>query len=191
MILKTWGATIYENLLACTPSSRSQISTVVSSTLAGKETPALLNRMSSRLCAAITASLRPVLFRCHVEMRVARVVALGAQGSRGALAQVVADVGSALPSRTNRCAAAQPHQLALDRSRRAGQQRYFALAPHFLFAAPRLIGGRMRHFAVCLHRRAALEVRRCSRSGTVSEWCWNSEVGGKRPVCFRVSAQRQ
>jgi hypothetical protein len=55
MILKTWGATIYENLLACTPSSRSQISTVVSSTLAGKETPALLNRISSRPCAAVTA----------------------------------------------------------------------------------------------------------------------------------------
>src|SRR3954469_12034325 len=38
--------------LACTPSSRSQISTVMSSTLAGNETPALLNRTSSRPCAA-------------------------------------------------------------------------------------------------------------------------------------------
>ena len=37
-------------------SSRSKISTVMSSTLPGKETPALLNRISSRPCAAITAS---------------------------------------------------------------------------------------------------------------------------------------
>jgi hypothetical protein len=41
--------------------------------------------------------LGPVLFRCHVEVQVTRVMALGPQGSRRALAEVVADV--APPSR--------------------------------------------------------------------------------------------
>ena len=67
--------------------------------------------------------LGPVLFRCHVEVQVTRVMALGAQGSRGALAQLVADVGQhhlgALAHEQMRRRAAEAHQLALDRSRRA------------------------------------------------------------------------
>ena len=80
--------------------------------------------------------LRPVLFRCHVEVEIAGVMALGAQGGRGALAQVVADVGqhdlSALAHEQMRRGAAEAHQLALDRGRRTGQQRYLALKSHLL-----------------------------------------------------------
>ena len=75
--------------------------------------------------------LGPVLFRCHVEVHVTRVMALGAQGSGRALAQVIADVGQhhlrALAHEQMRRRAAEAHQLAFDRSRRAGQQRYFVL----------------------------------------------------------------
>ncbi len=73
--------------------------------------------------------LGPDLLRCHVEVQVTRVMALAAQGSRRALAQLIADVGQhhfrALAHEQLRRRAAEAHQLAPDRSRRAGQQRYF------------------------------------------------------------------
>jgi hypothetical protein len=61
--------------------------------------------------------LDPVLLLCHVEVEVAVavVVVLGAQGRRGALAQVVADVGQhhlGAPSRTHRGAAAPPKPIS-------------------------------------------------------------------------------
>jgi hypothetical protein len=101
--------------------------------------------------------LAPVLFRCHVEVHVTGVVASGAQGRRRALAEFVADVGQhhlrALAHEQMRRRAAEAHQLTLDRRRRAGQQRYFALESHLLSPASLLIGGRMRHFGAGLHRR--------------------------------------
>jgi hypothetical protein len=54
--------------------------------------------------------------------------------------------------------AAEAHQLALDRSRRAGQQRYLALQPHLLSPASPLIRGRMRQFAPGLHWRTAVRL---------------------------------
>jgi hypothetical protein len=100
--------------------------------------------------------LGPVVFRCHNEVQVTRVMALGTEGGRGALAQVVADVGQhhlgALAHEQMRRRAAEAHQLALDRSRRAGQQRHLALESHLLSPASSLIGGRMRYFVSCLHR---------------------------------------
>jgi hypothetical protein len=54
--------------------------------------------------------------------------------------------------------AAEAHQLALDRSRRAGQQRYFAPQSHLLPPASPLIGGRMRYFALWLHRSTAIRL---------------------------------
>ena len=78
--------------------------------------------------------LGPVLFRCHVEVQVTRVMALGAQRRRRALAQFVADVGQhhlrALAHEQMRRRAAEAHQLALDRRRRAGQQRHLAPQSH-------------------------------------------------------------
>jgi len=50
-------------------------------------------------------------------------------------------------------------QLAIDRSRRAGQQRYFALESHVLPPASLLVGGMVRYFACWLHRRAAVRAR--------------------------------
>jgi hypothetical protein len=108
----------------------------MSSTLAGNETPALLNRMSSRPVRRHhrVHHLGPVLFRCHVEVQVARFMAVGAQGCRRALAQLIADVGQhhlrALAHEQMGRRAAEAHQLALDRSRRAGQQRYLAPQSH-------------------------------------------------------------
>ena len=121
----------------------------------------------------------PVLFRCHVEVQVARVVALGAQGRRGALAQVVADVGQhhfgALAHEQMRRGAAEAHQFALDRRRRAGQQRYFVLESHLSSLSP-LIGGRMRHFAACLHRRAAVRLEPMLALRHVREWFMTGET---------------
>jgi hypothetical protein len=61
-------------------------------------------------------------------------MAIGAQGSRRALAQIVADVGQdhlgALAHEQMRRRGTEAHQRALDRGRRAGQQRYFALESH-------------------------------------------------------------
>ena len=118
--------------------------------------------------------LGPVLFRCHVEVHVTRVMAIGAQGSRRALAQVVADVGQhhlrALAHEQMRRRAAEAHQLALDRSRRAGQQRYLAVESHLLSPASPLIGGRMRHFASCLHRRDP-ELRRGGSKRSANAMC--------------------
>ena len=61
-------------------------------------------------------------------------MALGAQGRGRALAQLVADVGQhhlgALAHEQMRRRAAEAHQLALDRRRRAGQQRYLAPQSH-------------------------------------------------------------
>ncbi len=74
--------------------------------------------------------LGPILFRCHVEVQVTRVMPIGAQGRGRALAQFIADIGQhhlrALAHEQVRRRAAEAHQLALDRSRRAGQQRYLA-----------------------------------------------------------------
>ena len=65
--------------------------------------------------------LGPILFRCHVEVQVTRVMRLGAQGRGRALAQFVADIGQhhlrALAHEQMRRRAAEAHQLALDRRR--------------------------------------------------------------------------
>jgi len=59
---------------------------------------------------------------------------VGAQGSGRALAQFIADIGQhhlrALAHEQMRRRAAESHQLALDRRRRAGQQRYLAPQSH-------------------------------------------------------------
>jgi hypothetical protein len=78
--------------------------------------------------------LGPVLFRCHVEVQIPRVMAFGPQGSGRALAQLIADVGQhhlrALAHEQMGRRAAEAHQLALDCRRRTGQQRYLAPQAH-------------------------------------------------------------
>jgi hypothetical protein len=78
--------------------------------------------------------LGPVLVRCHVAVQVTRVMAIGAQGRRRALAQVIADVGQhhlrALAHEEMGGGGAEAHEFALDRGRRAGQQRYLAPQSH-------------------------------------------------------------
>ena len=80
---------------------------------------------------------------------------IGAQGSGRALAQLVADIGQhhlrALAHEQMRGRAAEAHQLALEGSRRAGQQRHLAPQSHPVLPFLLTIAGRMRHFARGLH----------------------------------------
>jgi hypothetical protein len=79
-------------------------------------------------------------------VHITRVMAIGAQGSRRALAQLIANVGQhhfrTLAHEQMRRRTAETHEFALDRGRRTGQQRHFALQSHcFLLSSRRLPAG--------------------------------------------------
>ena len=73
--------------------------------------------------------LGPVLFRCDVEMHVACVMALGAQGGGGAFAEVVSDVGDedlgAFADEQVGGGAAEAHGLGFEGGGGAGEEGYF------------------------------------------------------------------